>query len=81
MIKNIALTAAFISASPLSDSLDGSMNNSNKISFLEGSQAISLGKTNKIGMKQLIVATKKELEKKGKPILKSDFGSYYKLLE
>lgn len=48
MIKNIALSAAFLAAS-------------------EKSQ---------ISMRHLIRATKRELEKKGKPIIKSDFGKY-----
>jgi SpoVK/Ycf46/Vps4 family AAA+-type ATPase len=52
MIKNIALSAAFLAASEKS----------------------------KIEMKHLVLATRRELEKKGKPIIKTDFGKYYDLL-
>ena len=52
MIKNIALSAAFLAAS----------------------------ESSKIVMKHLIRATKRELEKKGKPILKADFGKYYEII-
>jgi AAA+ superfamily predicted ATPase len=51
MIKNIALSAAFLAAA----------------------------ESSKIEMKHLVTATKRELEKKGKPILKADFGIYYDL--
>ena len=49
MIRNIALSSAFLAAA----------------------------ESSKIEMKHLITATKRELEKKGKPILKADFGEYF----
>ena len=38
---------------------------------------LAASESSKIEMKHLIRATKRELEKKGKPILKADFGKYY----
>ncbi len=56
MIKNIALTAAFLA---LSDGDESSIDQ------------------RKISMRHIILALKKELEKKGTPVLKSDFGIYF----
>ena len=41
---------------------------------------LAASESSKIEMKHLIRATKRELEKKGKPILKADFGKYYELI-
>jgi SpoVK/Ycf46/Vps4 family AAA+-type ATPase len=59
MIKNIALSAAFMAAS-------------------DPTQSTSESK--RILMRHIVLAIKKELEKKGTPVLKSDFGIYSELL-
>ena len=41
---------------------------------------LAASESSKIEMKHLIRATKRELEKKGKPILKADFGRYFDLI-
>ena len=41
---------------------------------------LAASESSKIEMKHLIRATKRELEKKGKPILKADFGGYFDLI-
>jgi SpoVK/Ycf46/Vps4 family AAA+-type ATPase len=41
---------------------------------------LAAAESSKIKMKHLIIATKRELEKKSKPILKADFGEYYDIV-
>jgi AAA+ superfamily predicted ATPase len=54
MIRNIAITAAFLAASAYSPTL---------------------------GMKHVVGAVKRELEKNGKPVIPSDFGEYYDMIK